>query len=229
MSEQAAVCLASGGDAGDVAGRIDGGDTERVVGAAAEVAVAVAGGRRGADLVAVQVRAVAGDTVLSVDGFQESVAEVWPTALVAMRRASTAVGVGCRGRTGSPCRPGSPLPRGQVVDPNLVDETREVLAVESVAADLELVGRGRDRPGLRLAPNKRAVHVEANRGPVIRDGDEAPSVRDERRRPVDVRVTTAERATDRRLPAVVGGRLEVVVVVRFVDDVAPNAARRRRD
>ena len=60
-SEQAAVCLASGGDAGDVAGRIDGGDTERVGGAAAEVAGAVAGGRRGADLVAVEVGAVAGD------------------------------------------------------------------------------------------------------------------------------------------------------------------------
>ena len=101
----------------------------------------------------------------------------------------------------------------------------EVLAVEAVAADLERVGRGADRPGLRLGRDLRAVDVEAQRRAVVRQTRVGPGVgASAPPAPYDRRVANrAECAAARRRAPAGRGRLEVVVVVALVDHVAPGA------
>ena len=63
-----------------------------------------------------------------------------------------------------------------VVDPHLVDQALEVLAVDAVAADLELTRGGRDGARRRLASDERAVDIRPDGRPVVRRREERPRV-----------------------------------------------------
>ena len=108
-----------------------------------------------------------------------------------------------------------------VVDANFVNQALEELSVDAVAADLELIRRGRDRPRLRLRTGERAVDVEAEVRAVVGEREERPCVGGERGGPKDFRIAAAKGAPAGGPAALLRGRLEVVVVVPFVDHVAP--------
>ena len=113
---------------------------------------------------------------------------------------------------------------GAVVDADFVDCAAEVLAVDAVASDLELVRRGRDRASARGSGRLRTVHVQPDRAAVVRDDKVGPRARRQRSRALDVIAAPAEGAAAGRGRPAGRGCLQVVVVVTFVNHVAPGVA-----
>ncbi len=115
------------------------------------------------------------------------------------------------------------------VDAHLVDQPAEVLAVDAVAADLQLVRRRRDRPGLRLRADQRAVDVEAQVGAVVRGRDDSSMCsRGATAAPNTLAFAPPNVPPPAGTAVAIRRAFEVVVVVALVDDVTPRRPRRRQ-
>ena len=116
--------------------------------------------------------------------------------------------------------------QGPVVDSHFVDQAGEELAVDAVATDLQRIARGFDAAGAGRAGDERAVDVQPQRGAVIGQGQVGPGVGAQRRGAEGFDVRAADDHSAGRL-AVVRGGFEIVVVVPFVDHVAPGVRHDR--
>ena len=117
----------------------------------------------------------------------------------------------------------------EVVDADLVDQALEELAVDDCRppiwtwfVEVAIV------PVFGLRVDERAVDVEAEVRAVVREREERPRVGGERGRPEGVSIASAEGAAACGPAARGRGRLEVVVVVPFVDHVTPRVRDGRR-
>ena len=66
--------------------------------------------------------------------------------------------------------------QGPVINPHLVDQSLEVLAPNTVSADMQYAICRRDGPGLRAAGDQHAIHIKSFGCAVIGEGQVGPRV-----------------------------------------------------
>src|SRR5213079_1596624 len=115
-----------------------------------------------------------------------------------------------------------------VVDPYLVDPSREVLPRVAVRPDLQRPRRRRQRRRLRLAHHLYPVHVQPHRRPVERPRQVRPRVQPQPCRPNHDPCPRRPRPSHRRPVALVRRRHQVVPVHVLVDHRPPPRQRPRR-